>query len=231
MYEFESFIEQAENRLTVTQAAIEDPASYRCHVKEGRELLDASIRILFFLETVDTSHPSINAYRWRTAVNSALREYTARDLQPIVWKIDRLENALWRRENLYAYSWREFEELVGSLYRSKGYQVTVTAGTNDGGVDVWARNQSDIIAIQVKQYSHGNTVGRPDLQRIVSTLATGEATKVAVVTSSTFSSTAYDYAAQFGSRIELIDGDSLIAVLSESSLPPAVTESQEQASQ
>lgn len=69
-------------------------------------------------------------------------------------------------------------------------------------------------------YQQGNSVGRPDLQRIVSTLATGEATKVAVGTSSTFSSTAYEYAAQCGSRMELIDGDALIAILSESSIPP-----------
>ena len=54
----------------------------------------------------------------------------------------------------------------------------------------------------------------------MSTLATGEATKVAVVTSSTFSSTADEYATQFGPRMELIDGDALIAVLSESSIPP-----------
>lgn len=71
-----------------------------------------------------------------------------------------------------------------------------------------------------QQYQQGNSVGRPDLQRIIRTLATSEATKVAVVTSSTFSSTVYEYAAQFGSWMDLIDGDALIGILSESRIPP-----------
>jgi HJR/Mrr/RecB family endonuclease len=46
--------------------------------------------------------------------------------------------------------WEKMEHLVGKLFESKGYAVTVTQPTGDFGVDVWAKKPDDKIAIQVK---------------------------------------------------------------------------------
>jgi len=48
------------------------------------------------------------------------------------------------------HGWEEMEHLVGKLFESKGYDVTVTQPTGDFGIDVWAKKPDDKIAIQVK---------------------------------------------------------------------------------
>jgi HJR/Mrr/RecB family endonuclease len=128
--------------------------------------------------------------------------------------------------HLHVFSPEQFEYLVGTLYDDMGYEAAVTQKSSDAGVDVWAQRNGERVAIQVKQNSEGNTVGRPVLQKISSTIAKGDADQAVVVTSSTFADTAETYARDFGTNMELIDGDKLVRMLSESNVPPPVAEAQ-----
>jgi HJR/Mrr/RecB family endonuclease len=142
-------------------------------------------------------------------------------LEPIVAQIERLGDALWQREHLYDVTWEEFEHLVGELYRIRGYDVEVTQRTDDLGIDVWAERDGERTAIQVKQFSEGNTVGRETLQKLLSTIARGEADNVVVITSGEFAHTAKQYAKDT-TGMQLIDGEELLELLSESEIPPPV---------
>ena len=52
-------------------------------------------------------------------------------------------------------NWRRFEELVAHHYGSKGYNVRLSEGTDDGGVDVrfWPKGRKDIVGlVQCKRW-------------------------------------------------------------------------------
>src|SRR5699024_9889553 len=46
----------------------------------------------------------------------------------------------------------EFEKLIAKLFRRMGYTANVTSKTGDFGIDVIAKRENDIIAIQAKKY-------------------------------------------------------------------------------
>lgn len=183
-------------------------------------LLTQCERITEFIDRVDHTHPTVEADAWTIAMQSAVRERSPTTLRPIVETIDQIGNRVWERSHLFDVDWKIFEELVGALYREQGYNIMVTQGTNDEGVDVWAQRGDERLAIQVKQYSNDSVVGRPDLQQIASTIAKGDATRAVVVTSSTFAHTAETYAADFGQAMTIIDGDELLRKFSESDIVP-----------
>ena len=99
-----------------------------------------------------------------------------------------------------------FEALVARLFTSKGYKTEVTQGSGDMGVDVVARNSSETIAIQVKKWS-GN-VGGPDVHKTLGSMVSLGATRAIVVTTSDFTSQAYDIL-KGGSPVELWNGQRL----------------------
>lgn len=58
------------------------------------------------------------------------------------------------QNNFSKYSWREMEELVGELFRKKGYSVKVTPPTGDFGIDVEAKTDREYLGIQVKHWTY-----------------------------------------------------------------------------
>jgi len=150
-------------------------------------------------------HPAIDHQAWNRAISKAR---SLGNLDPVIEPfrtMKRMEGTMWSYEHLQQFSWEEFEHLIANLYTQQGYETTVTSGSRDMGVDVWAENASERLAIQVKQFARGNTVGREVVQKLESTLARGEADRIIVVTSSSFADTTRQYAA--GSiAVELIDG-------------------------
>ena len=56
------------------------------------------------------------------------------------------------QNNFSDISWREMEELVGELFRRKGYSVQVTQASSDYGIDVWAIKDEMVTGIQVKKW-------------------------------------------------------------------------------
>lgn len=179
--------------------------------------------IIEFMQDTGKSHPSVHAEEWHTAMETAVVHQNQDILNPVTSQVDRLEgDSLYVKEDLHKVGWEEFENLIGLLYEDLGYDATVTQGTSDMGVDVWAENGDGRVAVQVKQYTDGNTVGRETLQKVTSTIAKDDAEKAVVVTSSDFARTAEQYATDFGAKLEIINGDELVEMLSESDVrPPA----------
>lgn len=204
--------------LDIAQA---DPDERPNDLKSLREILERGPRIAAFLDRVDHDHPSVEATEWQDALVTAVNDTFPNVLRPIDRRIEAMGEKMWERSDLLVYDWKEFESLVGSLYADEGYDVEVTIATNDGGVDVWARSPTETVAIQVKQNSQGNTVGRRVLQQLASTIAKGSADRVVVVTSADFTDTATEYATEFGPEMELVNGNDLVRQLSASDLPPS----------
>ena len=189
-------------------------------LQEWYDLIQKVEKISMFMNDVDLSHPSIDAEHWEESIEMALEEQYVNILSPIVDQVEKMESGMWELDDLYQISWQEFESLIGTLYESFGYETEVTSDTADLGIDVWARNSDERVAIQAKRYQEGNTVGREALQKLASTLAKGDADRVIVVTTSEFARTAKEYSDSFGSEIELIDGEELRDQLNNSDIPP-----------
>lgn len=204
----------------IVDIARTDPAERADDVEALREVLERGSLIAAFLDRVAVEHPAVEAAEWQTALATAVDETFPDVLRPIDSRIEAMADGMWEHADLFEYEWQEFESLIGSLYADKGYDVEVTSDTNDAGVDVWARTEGETVAIQVKQNSVGNTVGRPVLQKLGSTIAKGSADRVVVVTSSEFADTAVEYAADFGHKMDIVDGEELLRELSTSDLPP-----------
>ena len=195
-------------------------------LQEWYDLIQKVEKISMFMNDVDLSHPSIDAEHWEESIEMALEEQYVNILSPIVDQVEKMESGMWELDDLHQISWQEFESLIGTLYESFGYETEVTSDTADMGIDVWARNSDERVAIQAKRYQEGNTVGRETLQKLASTLAKGDADRVVVVTTSEFARTAEEYSDSFGSEIELIDGEELRDQLNNSDIPPMKSHSQ-----
>lgn len=184
------------------------------------QIAEVSSTALDLLATLDYDHPAIDADTWEESIATAVEEQYAQILQPVEAQLSRLNNGIWTTDDLEAYDWREFEQLIGDLYRDEGSEVEVTQSTSDLGVDIWVDDDAGRTAVQVKHHQSGTTVGRESLQKLVSTLAKGDADQAVVVTSATFAETATRYASEFGPDLTLVAEGELITRLSESRLPP-----------
>jgi len=110
------------------------------------------------------------------------------------------------------YTWQEAEDLVGELFRKKGYVVEVGIKTESGkvkrqgdfGIDVQAKNSSEFLGIQVKHWD--NDVGFEDVAK---TLGVAQKfNKVFIVsTKSGFTQQALTHAYDNPYLIELWDSD------------------------
>jgi HJR/Mrr/RecB family endonuclease len=105
---------------------------------------------------------------------------------------------------------REFEYLVAELLERGGYEVEVTRGTRDGGVDIFASRSTDLGAdllflVQCKRYSHPNRVGVGAVRELVGVVHSCQAWGGAIVTSSFFTKDARSFADRFPHQITLRD--------------------------
>ncbi|GAA3506887.1 hypothetical protein GCM10019017_00160 [Streptomyces showdoensis] len=129
----------------------------------------------------------------------------------------------------------EFEHIVAALCARDGCgSVEVVGGAGDLGADVLATTSDGRrVVLQCKRYAPDHRVGSPDLQRFGGTCWTVHEADVAVlVTTSTFTEPALDYAASSG--ILCVDGPALDAwTASDSPAPwdalPPETESRAEA--
>lgn len=88
----------------------------------------------------------------------------------------------------------EFEHFVAKLFQKMGYQTTVTKKTGDYGIDVLAKKDNDMIAIQVKKNSHGNNVGDVVVQNTLGSMWRYKANKAIIITTSDFTVMAHEQA-------------------------------------
>ncbi|MBH0346329.1 restriction endonuclease [Bacillus thuringiensis serovar muju] len=114
------------------------------------------------------------------------------------------------RSNLEVMDPREFEYFVADVFRSLGYKVHVTSGSNDGGKDIILHKGKEMKFVEVKRYTK-SSIGRPFIQKLHSAIVDADAVGGYFVTLSHFNKNARQYAAN--KNIELIDGDSLINMM------------------
>lgn len=109
-----------------------------------------------------------------------------------------------------------FEKLVVELLVKMGYGGTrqdagrAIGRTGDEGIDGIIKEDRlglDIIYIQAKRWE--NTVGRPEVQKFAGALQGQRARKGIMITTSSFSQEAHDYASRIDTKIVLIDGERL----------------------
>lgn len=120
-----------------------------------------------------------------------------------------------------AMSAKEFEHTLADLCRRDGCtQIKVVGGAGDLGADVIARTPTGKrIVIQAKRYAPTTKVGSPDVQKVGGTARQIHGADIAaVVTTSTFTPAARDYAKRVG--IHLIDGNGLARWASHASAAP-----------
>lgn len=115
--------------------------------------------------------------------------------------------------NFSTISPHEFEETIAQLFEKMGYSVRLTSRTVDFGVDVVAKKEDDVIAIQAKKYRRGNNVGNRDIQRLLGAMQHRKvrANKSILATSSDFTVQAVEQAKE--TPIELWNGKYLAKMI------------------
>jgi len=115
------------------------------------------------------------------------------------------------RNGLAKLSWPEFEELVGELFRRRGFAIKQTGKAGpDGGVDVELRRDGKLYLVQCKHW-HSRPVAVDQARALFGVMAARQAAGGFLVTSGKFTEDAKSFAA--GINLELVDGDSLIKYL------------------
>ena len=113
-----------------------------------------------------------------------------------------------------------FEQLVVDLLVKMGYGGSRRdAGerigqTGDGGIDGIIKEDRlglDAIFIQAKRWQ--GSVGRPEIQKFVGALQGQRARKGVFITTSTYTTDAIDYASRIDTKVVLIDGKALSALM------------------
>lgn len=100
----------------------------------------------------------------------------------------------------------EFERLVCELYRSEGYEVSLTRQTGDGGIDVHANREGQAFLIQCKRVKKG--VGEPVLRDLFGTVTATGSTGGILVTTGRVSEQAKRWCK--GKPLEIVDFDILV---------------------
>ncbi|HEX2621992.1 MAG TPA: restriction endonuclease [Phototrophicaceae bacterium] len=117
-----------------------------------------------------------------------------------------------------------FEQLVVDLLLAMGYGGSLGTGqrigqSGDGGIDGYISEDKlglDIIYVQAKRWSPDTPVGRPTVQGFVGSLMGVGATKGVLITTSSFSKQANDYAKSIPNlKIILLDGQKLTQLMIE----------------
>jgi len=130
-------------------------------------------------------------------------------------------------DRLQAVDPYEFEHLVADVWEERGWETSVSQASNDQGVDVVAEKSDGLMnqkaVIQAKRYSEGNKIGRPKIQQYHSLKQQdADADAAVVVTTSSFTSTAEDWASEH--NVKLIDGRQLVQEIESGRLEHLVDE-------
>jgi len=109
----------------------------------------------------------------------------------------------------------DFEFLIGALFESMDYKVSVTQSSYDNGIDVLAEKnilgQKEKVVIQCKKYTK-QTIGVSDIRNLLGVIMDKKVTKGFLITTTKFSSEAKKFEKNNPS-IELIDYNGLTTLL------------------
>jgi restriction system protein len=117
-----------------------------------------------------------------------------------------------KQNALLEMSWREFEMLIGEVFRQRGFTVTELGGNGaDGGVDLILKKNNETYFVQCKQWK-AYKVGVQVVRELYGVMAAKGAVGGYVVTSGMFTGDAKTFVE--GRNIELIDGNILMQWIS-----------------
>lgn len=125
------------------------------------------------------------------------------------------ERKQWQIEDLLALHWRQFEMLIGEVFKRKfkRARVELTSPTVDGGADIiiaigWPVRRE---IVECKRRRSGSNISSKAIREFVGTMTKFKARKGYFVTTSTFSSPAVNFVE--GLNVELIDSQDLIEMI------------------
>jgi hypothetical protein len=124
-----------------------------------------------------------------------------------------LEELHARPENLYLLEPRRFEELVAELLSRRGYRVTLTPASRDGGKDLLLASPTDVgdflFLVECKRYAPNHRVEVDLVRQLYGVVEAERATAGILVTTSRFTGGARQFQGSVGARLALRDYESL----------------------
>jgi hypothetical protein len=116
-------------------------------------------------------------------------------------------------EALQQLHWRTFEELLETLFASRGYDTELCPGSGDGGVDLRLIRRHDfgdlLFLVQAKRHVAHNTIALQPVQALYGAVAAEGASKGLFVATSEFQPVAKRFAKSHSYRIDLAGPDKL----------------------
>lgn len=210
--------------LDVTSRALStEPSSYEGAAQsltESADLIQTAAEAERSRQSLSLDYTDESKTNLKKQLQEAISDLHLSRVHELEEYIDHLASGTWQLHQLTSLSATEFEELVGRFYSAQGYSTQVTRQSADRGIDVIARGGGEMLAIQAKRYTGSNRVGRPAVQKIVGAATQAGADRAVVVTTSGFTNAATTAAREFGRQVELIDGDALVKLLTNSPLSP-----------
>jgi restriction system protein len=135
------------------------------------------------------------------------------------WRKGELLDSQRSIETIRSITWREFEELVGEVYRRKGFNVTEYGGGGaDGGVDLVLKKGSERIFVQCKHWKMD--VGVKIARELYGVMTAEQATGGIIISSGKFTQEAKDFIK--GKPLEMIDGEKLSEMISQVKTSPNI---------
>ena len=111
----------------------------------------------------------------------------------------RLLNKAKRSDNLAhalsQMSWREFEFLIGQMFRERGYSVAEGKGSNDGGIDLTLFKDGRTLLVQCKHWK-SSRVGVTVVRELLGVMTVRKAHHGLVICSGGYTKEAYAFAKQ-----------------------------------
>lgn len=126
-------------------------------------------------------------------------------------------NILNNQEAIYNLSSREFEELVAELFSQQGFDVELTPETRDGGCDIIATKSINrlpfMLLIECKKYAKENPVGVSLVRSLLGVQSDRKANMAVLVTTSSFTKPARQFAERQQHLISLVDINELMQMI------------------
>ncbi len=127
------------------------------------------------------------------------------------------------RHELMELDWRQFEELVGHVFRSKGWSVAPTQQEADGGADLILRRRGEHALVQCKKWHQD--VGVAEVRAFYGVMAAEKVKTGFFVTAGFFTPEAERFAQAVG--VQLIHGTALLREIAAArGEPPSSAESE-----
>ena len=112
-------------------------------------------------------------------------------------------------QDIYQVAPRQFEEIIAELMTDKGWEVTLTPATRDGGKDILAFFNTGIgrflCLIEAKRYAKERVIGVNIVRSLFGTLCDHQANSAMLVTTSYFSPDARDFQKRHQYQLALKD--------------------------